>query len=191
MKLEDQLSSLAELGLSLAPGRTVDELLRSFPREDYEREPFDLVLLLLGSEVAEAPWGRRFCDRVWHFDTECVYDEGAYVEIAEALCRLTGRMDALTDLRDHVDIEAGEAWLEYTVDGRRRHWDIKVEDDWVDATVVEAIMADLEYDGRRFYEVDQGQDKGQDLILLFADDDVAGRLNALRDKRLVVPVLEG
>ena len=63
MKLEEQLLVLAELGLPLSAGRTVAELLCSFPREVYEREPFSRLLLMLGVEVEAEPWGRWFCDR--------------------------------------------------------------------------------------------------------------------------------
>ncbi len=48
MKLEKQLAKLAELGLALDPGITIDDLLHSFDREEFEEEPFDLVLFALG-----------------------------------------------------------------------------------------------------------------------------------------------
>jgi hypothetical protein len=40
MKLEDQLATLAALGLALEPGVTIDDLLYSFDRESYEKRPF-------------------------------------------------------------------------------------------------------------------------------------------------------
>ena len=122
MDLEGQLSKLAELGLPLAAGRTVDDLLYSWPRESYEQKPFDLLLFMLGSAVEAEPWGRWFCDRAWSFDTECVYGQGAYVSIARQLCRIAGWPDALADLRDHVDLDAAVAWIEYSVGDRRQRW---------------------------------------------------------------------
>ncbi len=41
MKLEQQLAKLAEFGLALDPGITIDDLNHSFKREDYEQEPFN------------------------------------------------------------------------------------------------------------------------------------------------------
>ncbi|MBG0817307.1 hypothetical protein [Planomonospora sp. ID82291] len=185
MTLEDQLSALAGVGIGLAPGRTVEELLHSFPREEYESEPFTLLLFVLGIEVEAEPWGRRFSERVWNFDTECVEGPGAYVGIARRLCRIAGRPDALTDVRDHVDLAAREAWLEYTSGGRRRRWSVEVVDDWADPMVVSYLMDELEGDGRRFH----GMDNGQATVLMFLTDDEARRLNGLIGEELIVPAL--
>ncbi|WP_279239794.1 hypothetical protein [Scytonema sp. UIC 10036] len=40
MTLEQQLEKLAELGLTLNEGVTIDDLLYSFDREDYEKNLF-------------------------------------------------------------------------------------------------------------------------------------------------------
>ncbi|MFE4924739.1 hypothetical protein [Streptomyces sp. NPDC056661] len=181
MKLEDQLSELAGLGLPLAADRTVEELLYSWPRESYEREPFQLVLFMLGSAVEGEPRELRFCDRAWSFDTRRVHGQGAYTEIARQLCRITGRSESLADLRDHVDIDAGEAWIEYTVGGRRRHWSIDVAGDRADLMVVDYLMDDLEHNGRRFYV----RHNGQVMMLFFLDDAAASRLNAVADGQLI------
>lgn len=182
--LEDQLLVLAELGLPLSEGRTVAELLYSWPRAAYEREPLSLLLFVLGSEVEAEPWGRRFCDRAWNFDTECVAGSGAYVEIARQLCRVAGRPGALADLRDHVDLDRAEAWIEYTAGNRRRRWNIEVDDDWADLIVVSHLMAELEHGGRRFY----ARDNGQAMVLAFLDDAAAVRLNKIAGKGLVVAI---
>ena len=181
VRLEEQLAALAGLGLGLAGGVGVGDLLSSFPREGYERKPFDLVLFMLGSEVEAEPWGRRCCERAWNFDTECVEGPGSYVEIATQLARVAGRPDALTGVRDHVDLDTGEAWIEYTVDGRSQRWDIQVDDDWVDWKVVERLMGQLERDGHRFYSMDNGQA----MVLFFLDAESARRLNELAGRQVV------
>src|SRR5262245_56197794 len=117
MTLEQQLAKLAELGLKLDDGITVDDLLYSFGREDYEQRPFDLILFVLGIEVERAPWGRAVCSRVWNFDTECIVSTGDYVCIVKRLCQVAGQHDRLKELSDFVDIEAGNAWLKYKVNG--------------------------------------------------------------------------
>jgi hypothetical protein len=174
IRLEEQLDKLARLGLTLAEGITIDDMLHSFGREDYEKEPFDLVLFVLGIEVERAPWGRRFCTRVWNFDTECIEDHGAYVEIVRRLSEVAGRADRITDLEDFVDLEAGEAWLQYRIDGQPRRWEIEINDDWADPRTVTEVMADLEGDGKRFY----GKDNGQVSVLFCLDDESAAQLNA-------------
>src|SRR5262249_352286 len=117
MKLEDQLAKLASVGIALDPGISIDDLLHSFDREQYEHDPFDFVLFILGVEVEREPWGRSFCSRVWNLDSECISGTGDYTAIAKRLCLVAGRPDALLDISDHVDIEGGEAWLKYTVGG--------------------------------------------------------------------------
>jgi hypothetical protein len=184
VKLEDQLARLAELGLPLAAGRTMDEMLHSWPREDYEERPFDLVLFVLGNEVEAAPWGRVFCERAWSFDTECVYGPGVYVSIAKQLCRIAGQ-PVFADLRDHVDLDAQEAWIEYTVGGARRHWSIEVDDDWADMMVVSYVMDDLGGAGRQFYR----RDNGQAMTFFHLDEDTAGEIKALAGRQIIAPFL--
>ncbi|QHC27534.1 hypothetical protein [Streptomyces sp. HF10] len=143
------------------------------------------MLFVLVSEAEAEPWGRWICDRAWNFDTERVHGQGAYVAIARQLCRIAGRSDALADLRDHVDTGSGEAWIEYSIGGRRRRWSVEVRDDWADLMVVGYLMDDLEHDGERFYV----RRNGQAMTLFFLDDARAGRLNTLVGDRLVAPFL--
>ena len=157
VSLEEQLARLEELGLRLDAGITLDDLLYSFDREDYESRPYDLLLIMLGAEVEREPWGRAFSSRAWGFDTECVEGSGAYVEIVERLARLAGMSDRVGDLRDEIDLAGGSSWLEYTVDGRTRRWDVEVNDDWVDPMVLSYVMDDLETGDRRFWALDNGQ----------------------------------
>ena len=53
MTLEQQLEKLAEFGIKLDEGITIDDLLYSFNRQDYEKQPFDLLLFVLGIEVEQ------------------------------------------------------------------------------------------------------------------------------------------
>jgi hypothetical protein len=180
MKLEDQLAALRELRIELDPGITIDDILYSFSREDFESKPFDLLLFILGAEVEREPFGRPFCARVWNFDTECIYADGAYVAIAKRLCRVAGRPDAFLSLRDHIDLSAGEAWVEYTVDGKHRRWDIDVNDDWADTLTVAYMMGDLERDGWKF----RARDNGQAMVLYYLNDAGAQRLSELAGRKL-------
>ena len=61
MALEQQIETLAQLDLPLNDGVTVDDLLYSWERKEYENQPYDLVLFVLGSEVEREPWGRNIC----------------------------------------------------------------------------------------------------------------------------------
>lgn len=178
--LEEQLETLAQLGLSLNDGVTVDDLLYSWDRQEYEGRPFDTLLSMLGSEVEREPWGRNVCDRAWNFDVECIEDTGSYVSIVENLCRVANMPDVVSDLEDFVDIENETAWLTYTIDGQKRHFTIPVDNDWADPNIVSTVMRDLERNGHRFY----GKDQGQASIWFYLDKATADKLNALTGNAL-------
>lgn len=184
MTLEQQLSTLSDLGLELNDDVTVDDLLYSFGREDYEERPFNLILFVLGIEVERAPWGRFVCSRVWNFDTEYIDGTGSYVGIVKQLCRVAGDPDLLKDVRDFVDLKTGEAWLKYKVDGTERNWTIEVNDDWADTLTLSYVMDDIERDGFRFYF----KDNGQAMVLFYLDPRTAAELNRLSNNALK-PVL--
>lgn len=182
MTLEEQLDALSKLGLALNDGVTVDDLLYSFDREEYENEPFNLILFVLGIEVEREPWDRSVCSRAWNLDMECIDGTGDYVRIVKRLCEVAGQPNLITDIEDFVDIESGQAWLNYSVDGQQRNYTINVDNDWADPNVIAKIMSDIERDGFRFY----GKDNGQASIWYYLDSDTAKKLNALANNALVL-----
>jgi hypothetical protein len=185
LKLETQLEKLAELGLILNPGITIEDILYSFPRQAFEDKPFELLLFSFGIEVERAPWGRRICHRVWNFDTECIVSTGDYVKIVQKLCLLTGEPDYLSDLVDYIDLEQGECWLEYTIRGKRQHWTVELNDDWADMITLSYVMEELQRDGCQFYSLDNGQA----MILFYLDSTTAAELSDLCNEDLepVIP----
>jgi hypothetical protein len=179
MELESQLAKLAELGLVLNDGITIDDLIYSNDRSTYENNPFDPILHVLGIEVEREPWGRWICDRVWNFDTECISGTGNYVKIVKRLCLLAGNTE-LVDIVDFVDLEANSGWLEYTIDGRKQRHTIEISDDWADTLALTYVMEDLQQDDKQFYT----KDNGQAMLLFYLDREVAIALNDLCDDAL-------
>jgi ADP-ribose pyrophosphatase YjhB (NUDIX family) len=180
MTLEQQIETLAELGFHLNEGVTIDDLLYSMPREEYEQRPFHLILFLYGGEVEREPWGRWICSKVWHFDTECIEKTGDYVKIIRALCRISGRTERITNIVDFVDLESDTAWLEYTINGERRHWTIEVNDDWADTLTLAYVREDIVDQDHRFYSMDGGQS----MLLFYLDQQTATALNRLTKNAL-------
>ena len=183
MELETQLAKLAELGLVLNAGIEIEDLLYSLDRLELEAEPLLPLIGLLGIEVERAPRGRRICDRVWNFDTECINATGDYVKIVQKLVLLTGTPDYLIEIVDRV--EEDTAWLEYTIEGRRPHWSIELNDDWADMITLSYVMEDLQRDGKQFYSIDNGQA----MILFYLDPETATKLGDLctEDLEPVIP----
>jgi hypothetical protein len=186
LKLEIQLTKLAELGLVLNSGIIIEDLLYSIDRTAFEDKPFELLLFSFGSEVERAPWGRRICNRVWNFDTECIATTGDYVKIVQKLCLLTGEPDYLTEIADYIDLEAvDDSWLEYHVRDRKQHWTIEINDDWADMMTLSYVMEDIQRDGDRFYSIDNGQA----MILFYLDRSTADKLSDLcgEDLEPIIP----
>jgi hypothetical protein len=164
ISLEQQLEVLSECGIRLLPGVEIEHFLLSWKREEYEKTPYKLALVKLGGEIEKAPWGRRLSNNIWHFDTECIEDKGDYAAIAERLTAMAGSDLPLTNIADHVDVQEESAWVEFDLDGQRIHWDAKVENDWIDATILSRfaeLMAKRKA-GRRFTYCDL---KGQDCLI--------------------------
>lgn len=176
--LEDQIAALADAGLVLAPGRTMDELLISWGPDYYASDPYGLLLFMYGSEVEAEPRGRVFCERGWDFDMECLEQAGDYARALREIVRITGRPGLVTDLSDDFNIDAGTARIKYTVNGRARVLKAVVADDWADPEAVTAFVKDVEAavgDDRRFW----ASDNGQSSTLFFISEGEAAKINAL------------
>jgi hypothetical protein len=134
LTLERKLEILAECGMNLAPPFTANDLLESWPREEFEKPGFDLTLIGLGMTEERPPW-RSHSVNVWHFDTECIEGDGSYVRIAERMAELTQGALVIENARDQVDLEAGTASLDFEHSGGTAHMDFNVNDDWLDPAV--------------------------------------------------------
>lgn len=156
--LETQLETLAARGIALRPDRTIDDLLFSYPREEYEAEPYTLLLFMLGGEVEEQPWGRHFSDNVYGFDAECIEDTGDYKSKIKRLAKIAGPDLPLQSVTDEIDIIEGVAHIEFTLDGRTHDIEPTVDDDWFDPEVIThlAKLLAARPTERRFFAYDTG-----------------------------------
>jgi hypothetical protein len=168
VSFEAQLAALESLGIRLRDGITADDVLESWNRSDYEKEPYRLLLVAMGSDLEREPYP-RISDDVWHFDTECIEDDGAYVEIARRVDGLSGGRLAITRAEDGVDIEGESAWLTVESGGSTHRWDLAVNDDWVDPEVFLHLeeLLDETHPRQRLIVLELG---GQDCVLLVGDE---------------------
>ncbi|MEZ5970357.1 MAG: hypothetical protein R3C31_00940 [Hyphomonadaceae bacterium] len=177
--LETQIAALSDAGLTMAPGRSIEELFVSWPRADYEQDPYNLILFMYGSEVEAEPAGRWFCERGWNFDMECLSEAGDYAEAFGQIARITGQPQLVSDLSDNFDIDQSFCEIGYAINGRQRTLKARVDNDWADPEAATAFVRDLEAavgDGRRFWAADNGQAS----VLFFLTDAEAAKINALR-----------
>lgn len=134
MTIEEKLRSLAECGLKLKDQFGVIDLADSWGREALDEPGWDLALISLGMTQEEPSWTSH-CDNLWHFDTECIEDAGSYIRIANRLAEMTQGSLPLADIQDHVDIDAGDAWLRFKCQGKPVQIVCEVQDDWVDTSL--------------------------------------------------------
>lgn len=179
--LEEQLDSLANLGISLEPEITINDLLHSFAREEYEKKPYDLVLGMLGSDVESEPWERPFSTNIWNCDFERIYNDGDYIEIVNKLSALTGESNLLSNVEDKVDFDNNIAWLKYNINGNDKHYKIVLNNDWIDPDVIDEIILDLERDGKHFF----GINCGQATLFLYLDAESASNFKKLTGQKIL------
>lgn len=153
------LEQLAAIGIRTRPGITHDDLLVSL--DGTMDSPVDWITLLcvLGGEVERGQF-QRISDDIWHFDAECIEDNGDYVRELERFVILTKGLLPLTELQDHVDVGNGDAWLEFKLDGQSEHWDLRVSDDWMDPGLYARLqnLVTSRDAGKKFFIVALGQD---------------------------------
>jgi hypothetical protein len=171
--LEEQLATLEELGLVLGEGVTVHDLTAIVPRGALEAEPYRGVIEVMGYDMEREPF-TPLCDRLWMCDYECIEGPGSYREILERLERLTACGMAMQDIQDHVDFDAGEAFVQFTSRGTRFQWDVKFDGDWIDPLLLAAYAVRLRESGSLLQLYSNHTDYGQVALLgAFTPDDKA------------------
>jgi len=176
MSVSEGLGPLASLGIRMRPNISTEDLLYSLGGT--MDSPVDLTTLLcvLGSEVERRDF-QRVSDDIWHFDAECIEDHGAYIDVVTRFVILAKGSLPLTDIRDYVEVEAGKAWVEFTLEGKKEHWDLEVSDDWVDSNLYSRLqdLVTPRGAGKRFFIVALGQDS----LISFGDDQMRRALSRL------------
>lgn len=159
------LEQLAALGIHRRDGISDDDLLLSLGGTMDSRVDWVSLLCTLGGEVERGEF-QRISDDIWHVDAECIEDNGDYVRLVERFAILTKGLLPLKNIRDHVDIEAGEAWVEFDLDGKTVHWDLPVDNDWM-APELYSNMQELvsARSDKKFFIVALGQDS----LICFGD----------------------
>ena len=139
--LEVQLQHLNDIGIHLNEGIAEDEITREIELSLIESKPYYLFLLMaLGGEFqsSEGVWG-SISDDIWYFDTECIEDNGIYIEIVQNLIRISKGFFNVQNIKDCVDVENSQAWVSFEYAGKDYKWDLEVNDDWFDVGLISKI----------------------------------------------------
>lgn len=177
LTLEQKLELLAECGLTLAEPFTVEDLLSSFSREEFEVPGFNMVLFGLAMTEEEEPW-RNHSANLWHFDTECIEDHGDYKRIAERMAEMSQGALILENVKDYVDLAKESAWLSFTFHGEPIKVVYRVDEDWVDPKVFDKFVELLAVaDPSKIYIADTSGG-GQDMIIGCVTKEQLNRLSS-------------
>jgi hypothetical protein len=176
VSVRQAVEQLATLGIRRRSGISDDDLLLSLGGTMDSPVDWAGLLCVLGGEVERGKF-QRISDDLWHLDAECIEDNGDYVRVLERFVILAKGQLPLTALRDHVDIENGEAWVEFTLDGQPVHWDLEVDNDWLAPELYTRLqqLVESHAGGKKFFIVALGQDS----LVCFGDDAMKEALSKL------------
>jgi len=143
--LEEQLEKLGQLGISLSPGATIEDLLNEMGREELENDPYSSLLIALGCEFEKDKnvWV-HISNNIWYLDTECIEDNGDYIRIIDRLITLSQGTLKVENLRDSIDVEADEATISFVLKGEQYRWAMEVNDDWLDISILSKFNSVLD-----------------------------------------------
>ena len=165
MTLEQKIAALAEAGVVVDPERTIEEILESNDREEYEEEGFDSLLFTLANEVETGlDAGAYYTNQLYSFDTECVEGDGDYARIAMRFAEMFQGEFEIKAIADKVDWDNKTAELSFECGGKRYHRDLVMDDDWLDAKVFE-LFVQAENDMNSQRKIGFTDSDGQDILL--------------------------
>jgi hypothetical protein len=110
--------------IELSPGISVDDLFLFHTRAKMERQSYSYLVETLGDEIEREPF-TPICPGLWMCDYERIEDTGAYVGVIDRLRLMARERLPIKNIRDRVDIENGEAWVEFELLDNAIHWDAK------------------------------------------------------------------
>jgi len=186
--IQQQLARLAAAGIAVNAGVTAEDLTAFASVDGIERSPYRELVTVLATAIEREPFTPK-CDRLWLCDFECIEDHGSYRDVVARLERMTDRALRLDGIEDRVEIEEGVAWVAFRHAGRRVQWDMRVDDDWLDPSILpryDALLADAGVGFRLF--ADAG-DHGQCALLGAFRPDEKRAFDAFARMRMV-PVAE-
>lgn len=171
------LQQLSDIGIRKRANITDDDLLGSMGGSMGSRVDWPLLLCVLGDETEHGDGFERVSDDIWHFDAECIEDNGDYARAVQRFVLLAKGNLPLADIKDHVDIENEKAWVEFVLEGKKVHWDLQVDNDWFDADLYSRLqeLVTARGAGKRFF-IDA---LGQDSLVCFGDEQMKNALSGL------------
>ncbi|MDR6723655.1 hypothetical protein J2W91_002117 [Paenibacillus amylolyticus] len=131
--MEDQIEKLSILGIRLNPELNINDLLEGGSRAEFEKDPFQSLLICLGGEIHKNEKWYEASEHVCYLDTECIEDQGDYVWIIEKLIKMT-KVD-IYNVKDTIRPDLEEAMVSFEYNNQQIEWKLNFEDDWLDLEI--------------------------------------------------------
>jgi hypothetical protein len=138
ISLTDGLKKLSVCGIRLKETSGMGELKRQFKR----KAPWPQLLASLGNESATNE-GACLSDDIWHFDVESFEDAESYSLLAQRMSELAGDALPLENIDAGFNSD-GELVLSFRLGKKTHHWNMKIDDDWLDLSILERFAKLLE-----------------------------------------------
>lgn len=171
ISIDEQLLALRTAGIVLNAGVTQQDLFAFNSKDELEKEPYKGLIEVLAIDIEREPF-TPVTNKLWMCDYERIEDNGAYKDVIERLELMTGKALGLADIKDSVDIERKQAWVEFTLQGKTIRWDAKVDDDWLDPYIIVKYDSLLRDSGKGVRIYSNHSDFGQSALLAaFTDEE--------------------
>ena len=150
LTLYSQLDTLAECGIVPNEGVGTAQLLARHCEREYETSPFKLLLSVLGTDSPEPPLHSCHVRQLWHMRAECIAGRGDYVKVALRMAHSLGAPCRSRPWHDEFDWRQGVVWLGIHLRRARGfRWPAKIEERWIDPTILSRFVALLDRAGHR------------------------------------------
>jgi len=188
--LQDNFALLESLGIEIpgdakdAISKQIDDILSTMPdeiRDDYgyDRDSFSDITTILAwlgyGETDYETWiTTPYTDDVYAFDSEMYDIEGAYLDLLDAVERLSGGGADIDNCEVQISEElflqgTGEFPIVFTLNGRECRYMAELQTDWMDCEIIDYLNRILKDQGidKRIWSMYDG---GQGLVIFYDDD---------------------
>lgn len=183
---ENQCNHLNKIGIKIL---NEEYLGLDLSKKEYKKSPYIQLLISMGSKIEDKSGFVYPSNNVWNLDRECIEDHGDYVRIVERIAEMIYPELVITDIRDYVDIENKRATISFTLGDLNYEYELNVNDDWVDLSVLEyfsKLLAESGSEFRFFFS-----DIGQSVLIVFIRKKYYYELNNLLNIFIPAYLTEG
>ena len=164
---EIQLWRLSELGFGFVDGCSPDDLLVGMAKDDYECEPYWLVMTEMGGE-ADKEGVDHLSDDVAYLDSECIYGPEDYIAFVQRVATIARRVVGISDIEVRMPPGSSHAEIDFVAGGTRYGGKVPVREDWLAEEALELLGRAIRKHGAGSRLL-VGQGGGQDFMLCVGD----------------------